>query len=166
MPLALGLAGAAIAADGRLGLGTPAKSTELGFFFAIPPNGRGLPPGSGTARQGEALYARRCAGCHGVDLQGDRAVGGDALVGGRATLAGPAPLRTVESYWPYATTLFDYVKRSMPFNEPGVLTDSEVYSVVAYILAKGGIVRADQRLDADSLPRVRMPNRDGFEPSH
>jgi mono/diheme cytochrome c family protein len=137
---------------------------DLAELFAIPPDGRGLPPGKGTYAQGEKVYADSCAVCHGDKLQGNptAGIGGDKLIGGRGTLASAAPVKTVESYWPYATTLFDYIKRSMPFITPGSLTDEQVYSVVAYILGEANIVPKNAVLDAKSLPDVQMPNRDGF----
>ncbi|GEP06914.1 c-type cytochrome [Methylobacterium oxalidis] len=89
-------------------------------------------------------------------------VGADKLIGGRGSLATNNPVKTTESYWPYATTLFDYVKRAMPFNAPGSLSDDKVYSVVAYVLAQGKIIKKDEKIDATTLPKLQMPNRDGF----
>jgi S-disulfanyl-L-cysteine oxidoreductase SoxD len=150
----------------RYGFGSPATQDEVARFFAIPPDGRGLPPGSGTAAQGAKVYAEQCAACHGERLEGNPApgIGGDRLLGGRGTLASKAPVKTVESYWPHATTLFDYVKRAMPFSAPGSLKDDEVYGVVAYILSEAKIIQPTDTLDARTLPKVVMPNRDGFEP--
>jgi S-disulfanyl-L-cysteine oxidoreductase SoxD len=148
------------------GLGTPATPDELGKFFSIPPDGRGLPPGSGNATKGAQIYAGACSACHGEKLEGNPAkgIGGDKLVGGRGSLATKTPVKTVESYWPYATTLFDYVKRAMPFNAPGSLTNDDVYSVVAYILSEAKIIKPTDTLDAQTLPKVAMPNKEGFEP--
>lgn len=100
------------AADTRLGVGKPVTEAELGAYFAIPPNGQGLPPGHGTARDGAAVFQERCAACHGEKLQGNMApgIGADRLVGGRGSLASDNPIKTTESYWPYATTPFDYIK--------------------------------------------------------
>ncbi len=127
------------------------------------PDGRGLPAGSGSVEQGKIVYQEQCAACHGANLQGGL---GDRLIGGRGTLANsdPAkpPTKTIESYWPYATTIFDYVKRAMPFATPGSLSDDQVYAVTAYILAEAKIVPPDTVLDAASLSAVTMPNRDGF----
>jgi S-disulfanyl-L-cysteine oxidoreductase SoxD len=150
----------------RLNLGTAPSPQDLAQFFTIPPDGRGLPPGKGTYAAGQKVYADSCAVCHGDKLQGIPAagIGGDKLIGGRGTLASEAPTKTVESYWPYATTLFDYVKRSMPFTTPGSLSDEQVYSVVAYILGEANIVPKNAALDAKSLANVQMPNRDGFVP--
>ncbi|MEG8040219.1 cytochrome c [Sphingomonas sp. LR60] len=122
-------------------------------------DGSGLPAGSGTVATGRAIFANKCASCHGEEGTGGAA---EPLVGGRGSLASATPLKTVGSYWPYATTLFDYIRRAMPLNAPRSLADPEVYGLVAYLLWRNGIVAADTRLDWKSLPRVRMPNRDGF----
>ena len=130
--------------------------------ISIGPDGAGLPPGSGTVAQGAAVYAAKCQAC-----RGEKGVGGpnDALVGGIGSLApGNAPVKTVGSYWPYATTLFDYIRRAMPFSETKSLTSDELYAVSAYILNLNGILGINEVLDAQSLPKVRMPNRDGFIP--
>jgi cytochrome c len=126
---------------------------------AIAPNGAGLPEGSGTAAAGREVFAARCTKCHGEKAEGDV---GPALVGGQGTLNTTKPLKTVGSYWPYATTVWDYVNRAMPFDQPGLLKPQEVYAVVAYILNLNGIIGNDQVMDAKSLPKVRMPNRNGF----
>jgi S-disulfanyl-L-cysteine oxidoreductase SoxD len=146
------------------GFGSIASQEELASFSAIPADGRGLPSGSGDAARGAKVYVDRCAACHGAQLEGNPAkgIGGDKLIGGRGTLASSTPVKTVESYWPYATTLFDYIKRAMPFNAPGSLSDDDVYSVVAYILSKAEIIKATDRMNATMLPKVVMPNRDGF----
>jgi len=150
----------------RYGFGTPATQDELSRFFSIPPDGRGLPPGSGTAAKGAKVYTESCAACHGDQLQGNpqKGIGGDRLIGGRGTLATKTPIKTVESYWPYATTLFDYVKRAMPFSAPGSLSNDDVYSVIAYILSQAKIIQPTDTMSAATLPKVAMPNRDGFEP--
>jgi cytochrome c len=148
------------------GVGKQAMPQDAAKYFAIPPSGQGLPAGSGTAKAGATVFADNCAACHGDKLQGNPAVGigGDKLLGGRDSLATKAPVKTVESYWPYATTLFDYVKRAMPFSAPGSLTDDQVYSVVAYILSEGKIIKPTEVMNAQTLPKVAMPNRDGFIP--
>jgi len=116
------------------------------------------------------VYETACAACHGANLQGVAGLpnmpAGAALrlIGGRGTLTTKNPVMTVESYWPYATTLFDYVRRAMPFQAPGSLTADEIYAVLAYILAEGNIIDKAAVLDAETLPRVQMPNRDGFIP--
>ncbi len=150
----------------KYGFGAPVSQQELAKYFSYPADGSGLPPGSGTAVQGAKVYAESCAACHGEKLEGNPAkgIGGDKLIGGRGTLATKTPVKTVESYWPYATTLFDYVKRAMPFSSPGSLSDDQVYSVVAYILSEAHITKSTDVMDAKSLPRVQMPNREGFEP--
>jgi mono/diheme cytochrome c family protein len=143
--------------------GQPIASADIALWdISIGPDGAGLPPGRGTPTQGESVYAAKCQACH-----GEKGAGGpnDALVGGMGSLApGKVPVKTVGSYWPYATTLFDYVRRAMPFSEPKSLTSDEVYAVSAYILNLNGIVGSNDVLDAQSLPKLRMPNRDGFIP--
>src|ERR1700736_4507765 len=148
------------------GFGFAARPEELAAFFGIPPDRSGLPSGSGDAAKGAIVYADKCAPCHGKQLEGNPAkgIGGDKLLGARGTLASKTPIKTVESYWPYATTLFDYVKRAMPFNAPGSLSDDQVYAVTAYILGEANIVPKTAVLDAASLPKVQMPNREGFIP--
>ena len=143
--------------------GQPIAPADIApWDISIGPDGIGLPPGRGSVEQGEIVYAAKCQGCH-----GEKGKGGpnDALVGGIGSLAaGQMPIRTVGSYWPYATTLFDYIRRAMPFQESQSLTNEEVYAVSAYILHLNGIVGRDDALDAHSLPKVRMPNRNGFIP--
>jgi S-disulfanyl-L-cysteine oxidoreductase SoxD len=126
---------------------------------SVSPDGRGLPPGRGTALEGKLIYLANCARCHGVEGQGGPA---DKLVGGIGSLDTPRPIKTVGSYWPYATTLFDYIRRSMPYDRPASLGDDEVYAVSAYVLKLNGIVPEDLELNRKSLPDVEMPNRDGF----
>ncbi len=141
-------------------LGRAATAAEVAAWdISIPPNGAGLPAGSGTAKQGAAVYAAKCVACHGEKGAGKPA---DALVGGIGSLATARPVRTVGSYWPYATTLFDYVYRAMPIGNPMSLTYDEVYAVSAYILYLNGIVAEDAPMSATTLPLVKMPNRDGF----
>jgi cytochrome c len=141
-------------------LGVPVTNAELASLdISIPPSGEGLPPGSGTARQGAIVYEKQCAACHGPKGAGKPA---DALAGGVGTLGTKTPVRTVGSYWPYATTLFDYVRRSMPITNPLSLTNDEVYAVSAYVLFLNGIVGEDAPMNAQTLPQVKMPNRDGF----
>jgi cytochrome c len=141
-------------------LGVAAGSAAIaGWDISIAPDGKGLPAGGGDARQGLAVYERNCIACHGARGAGKPA---DALAGGIGSLATKTPLRTVGSYWPHATTLFDYVRRAMPLANPLSLADDEVYAVSAYLLYVNGIVAEDARMDARTLPLVRMPNRDGF----
>ena len=142
-------------------LGRVATPEEIGAWdISIGPDGAGLPPGSGSARQGEVVYLEKCLGCH-----GERGAGkpNDQLAGGQGTLgAGQVPVKTVGSFWPYATTLFDYVRRAMPLNAAQSLTPDEVYAVSAYVLFLNGIVTQDTTLDADTLAKIKMPNREGF----
>jgi S-disulfanyl-L-cysteine oxidoreductase SoxD len=148
------------------GFGTAIDPQDLTKFSAIPADGAGLPPGSGTPAAGAKVFADSCAACHGDKGQGNPAkgIGGDRLLGGRGTLASDTPIKTVESYWPYATTLFDYVKRAMPFSAPGSLSDDNVYAVVAYVLSEAKIIKPTETMNATTLPKVMMPNRDGFIP--
>jgi cytochrome c len=148
----------------KFSFGTVPTAAELSHYFSYPADGRGLPPGSGNYAQGEKVYQVKCVACHGDQLQGTKV--GDRLTGGRGTLVNnsptKAPVKTVESYWPYATTIFDYVKRAMPFNAPGSLSDDETYAVVAYILGEANIIGKNEIVSASTLPQVQMPNRNGF----
>ena len=146
----------------RRGLGHEAAAEELSAAgYTVFPDGKGLPEGRGTVSEGKAVYQQFCAACHGRNAEGDEAA---ALVGGRDSLTSERPRRTVESYWPYATTLWDYVRRSMPYESPGSLSDDEIYAVVAHLLHLGGIVGEDAVFDQETLPKVEMPNREGFVP--
>lgn len=142
-------------------LGQPISPEDLASWdISIGPSGAGLPPGSGTVKQGEAIFAAKCQACHGEKGAGTP---NDRLVGGQGTLAGDKPpIKTIGSYWPYATTLFDYIRRAMPFNESKSLTSDEVYGVVAYLLNLNGAIPEGETMNAQSLPKVTMPNRDGF----
>jgi S-disulfanyl-L-cysteine oxidoreductase SoxD len=142
--------------------GRPATPDEIKLWdIDVRPDGKGLPPGSGTVAQGKQIFADNCAVCH-----GDNGVGGikDRLAGGQGTLASDAPVKTVGSYWPYATTLYDYIHRAMPYQAPGSLSNDDYYSLAAYILSLNGILPDDGKLDQESLPKIKMPNRDGFVP--
>jgi cytochrome c len=155
-----GLLTAAIAEDEMPGLGHALSPQEADAVdFVIMPDGTGLPAGSGNAKSGAALFQAHCAACHGSE--GRNGIN-DALVGGQGTIAGPTPEKTVGSYWPYATTLFDYVRRAMPYQNPGSLTNDELYSITAYVLWLNGIVAPSDTIDATALPEVKMPNRDKF----
>jgi cytochrome c len=144
------------------GLGRAPTAEEIkAWDVTIPPDGKGLPPGSGTAAQGEPIYARRCASCHGERGENPKY---DRLVGGRGSLNTDKPVKTVGSYWPFATTLWSYINRAQPFDEPGSLTPEEVYAVTAYLLYLNGIIRETDVIDARTLPQIKMPNRDGFVP--
>lgn len=141
-------------------LGTPISEDQLAEFDLVAePNGNGFPAGSGTARQGKAVYDANCAACHAEN--GEGISGNTVIVGGDMQSEGP-PLRTVGSYWPYASTVFDFVRRAMPADRPKSLSDEEVYQVVAYVLYLNGIVGEDQVLNAETLPQIEMPNVDGF----
>src|SRR6266446_3444097 len=144
----------------RYGVGRPPTPEEIRqLASAIAPDGTGLPEGAGTLAEGRELFAAQCARCDGPTGEGDV---GARLVGGQGTLGAPRPLKTVGSFWPYATTLWDYVNRAMPFDRPGLLEPREVYAVVAYVLNLNGIIEEDRVMDRASLPKVKMPNRDGF----
>ena len=146
------------------GLGMPATPEEsTGADVSIPPDGSGLPPGSGTPAEGGTIYNAKCLVCHGPEGAGGAA---DRLVGGHGTLKDAAPVKTIGSYWPYATTLFDYIRRAMPYHEPHSLTDAEAYALTAYLLHSNGIIAADAVMDATSLPKVQMPNRANFVPAY
>ena len=154
------LTAAAATADERYGIGRAATPQEIaGWDIDISPDGAGLPPGRGGVREGEAIFAEKCAGCHGAHGEGKPM---DPLVGGFGTIFDAKPQKTIGSFWPYATTLFDYVGRAMPLNAPQSLTADEVYAVSAYVLFLNGIVAQDTILDADTLAKIKMPNRDGF----
>lgn len=136
---------------------TPGEIRKLDITIA--PDGRGLPEGSGSVEQGAKVYADKCQMCHGAEGQGGPM---DRITGGIGTLASAKPVKTPVSYWPTATTIFDYVRRAMPLRSPESLTNDEVYAVTAYILSIDAVVPKDAVLDAKSLPQVKMPNRDGF----
>jgi cytochrome c len=121
----------------------------------VRPDGKGLPEGGGSVEQGKAVFEENCSGCH-----GDKGDGGikDRLVGGQGTLASPMPVKTVGSFWPYATTLFDYIQRAMPYQAPGSLSVDDTYAVAAYILSLNGIIATDGKVDKESLPKIQMPN--------
>lgn len=136
----------------------------LAADISVAPNGAGLPPGQGTAEQGSAVYAARCAVCHGSHGEGGPHF--PALAGGYGTLASGEPVLTVGSFWPYATTLWDYINRAMPYQQPGSLEPDQVYALTAYILYLNKIVGYRQELDAKTLPQIKMPNRKGFSMAH
>ena len=142
-------------------MGTPANqlSQQAQWNLSISPDGKDLPTGKGTAAQGAKIFSVKCASCHGPEGIGASA---DPLHGEVGTLTSDYPEKTVNSYWPYATTLFDYIRRSMPINAPFSLTADEVYALCAYILNQDDIIAADIELNEDSLPQVTMPNRNGF----
>ncbi|HEX8528973.1 MAG TPA: cytochrome c [Cytophagales bacterium] len=142
----------------RFGLGRPATAAEIGRLdLDVRPDGTGLPAGSGTVPAGKAVYAARCAACHGTTgVEGPH----NRLV----ARADQAKEKTIGNYWPYATTLFDYIRRAMPYNAPGSLTDEEVYAVTAFLLRANGLIDSTAVLDARTLPVVAMPARSRFVP--
>ena len=145
---------------GPYGIGRVATPAEIaGWNIDIGRDGSGLPLGSGTVAHGREVFAQQCAACHGDKGQGGV---GDKLVGGQGTLANANPVRTVGSYWPYAPTLFDYIRRAMPQNAPESLSNDDVYAVSAYILNLNGLLPDDATLDARTLAAIKMPNRDHF----
>jgi S-disulfanyl-L-cysteine oxidoreductase SoxD len=147
-------------AQGQYGIGRIATATEIaGWNTDIGRDGRGLPPGSGSVTHGREVFAQQCAACHGDKGQGGV---GDSLVGGQGTLATSNPVRTVGSYWPYAPTLFDYIRRAMPQNAPGSLSNDDVYAVSAYILHLNGLLPAGAALDTKTMSAIKMPNRSMF----
>jgi S-disulfanyl-L-cysteine oxidoreductase SoxD len=159
--LAVTLASATSAqAEGAYGIGRPATAAEIaGWNIDVDRHGGNLPPGSGGVSRGQAVFDQQCAACHGTKGEGGL---GDQLVGGQGTLATPNPVRTVGSYWPYAPTLFDYIRRAMPQNAPESLSNEDVYAVSAYILNLNGLLSTDAVLDANSLSAIKMPNRNMF----
>ena len=156
---ALWLTGASLAegqADKKFGFGRPASERDISpIDIDVRADGQALPVGSGTYAAGSQLYHEQCASCHGKNLEGVPEVGGTPLLG---------PGKTVQRYWPYAPPLFDYIRRAMPVRAPGSLSNDQVYSLVAFILAEAGITAKEGSLNAKSLARVQMPNRDGFIP--
>lgn len=159
--LAMLLASASAGACAQIhGIGKPLSERGISSWnIDVDADGAGLPAGSGSVARGRAVYGQTCAACHGDKGQGTPA---DALVGGIGSLATAKPLKTVGSFWPYATTVFDFINRAMPYNAPKSLSADDVYAVTAYLLYMNGIVSADTVLDARALPAVRMPNREGF----
>jgi len=164
---ALGTGGGRLAAykpatpPGYYGIGAaPSVAAIAGWSISIPPNGAGLPPGQGTADQGATLFATVCATCHGTFGEGNN--GFPALIGGVGSLGSNAPVKTPASYWPFATTLWDYINRAMPYYAPHRFQPDQIYGLVAWILSTDGVVPANWVANAQSVPLVKMPNRDGF----
>lgn len=158
---AIALSGTAIAAERPFGLGTLATAEQIaGWDIDVRPDGKGAPIGSGTAADGEEVYAERCAGCHGDFGEGvDR---WPILAGGLGSLVTADPVKTVGSYWPYASTVYDYVYRAMPFGEAQSLTHDETYQVVAYILNMSDVIDDEFVLSNETIGSVKMPNQSGF----
>jgi len=144
------------------GLGHPVSEADVAAWdISILPDGTGLPPGSGTSEQGSKIFAVKCAVCHGESGKGGSAA---ALVGGQPLTSGIDTTKTVANFWPYATTIFDFTRRAMPWPRPRTLTSEEVYALTAFILSENKIIGAGDVMNAQTLPKVRMPNRDGFIP--
>jgi mono/diheme cytochrome c family protein len=147
-------------AQSRYGIGRAATPSEIaGWNIDIDRDGKNLPPGSGSVSHGHEVFDQQCAACHGAKGEGGL---GDQLVGGQGTIATPKPVKTVGSYWPYAPTLFDYIRRAMPQNAPQSLSNEDVYAVSAYILYLNGLLSVDATLDAETLSVIKMPNRSMF----
>jgi cytochrome c len=138
---------------------TPSPELVAAWDISVSPDGAGLPAGSGTAVEGAPLYRVNCLVCHGQEGEG---LLNDRLVGGHGTIGGPAARKTVGSYWPYATTIFDYIRRAMPYLQPRSLTNDEVYALTAYLLYLNGIIDENETMNSATLPAVDMPNRDNF----
>ena len=148
------------AAQTRYGIGRAATSAEIAAWdIDVEPDGRNLPAGQGTVRHGREVYDAQCASCHGAKGEGGV---GDKLAGGMGTLGTDKPVKTVGSYWPYATTLFDYIRRAMPLAAPQSLSNEDVYAVAGYVLYLNGLVPETAAVDGKTLTALKMPNRDGF----
>ena len=142
------------------GIGATTTAAEIeGWAIAVRPDGQGLPAGSGSVKDGDEIYATNCAACHGTFGEG---AGRYPRIAGEGKLTGERPEQTVQTYWPYATTLFDYINRAMPFPTPHILPPDQVYAVTAYVLNLNGLVDDEFVANRESLPKVKMPNRDGF----
>ena len=145
---------------------TPTKEEIQAWDISVGPDGKGLPVGQGTAKEGAAIFTEKCAVCHGPEGMGGKI--GPRVIGGIAdteTLTTLKPVRSVGGYWPYATSVWDYIRRAMPRSQSGTLTPNEVYSLTAFILSKSKIISEDQVLNEKTLPKVQMPNRNGFVPA-
>ena len=144
----------------------PSESEIRAWDITVSSDGKGLPAGRGTAMDGEKVYAQRCANCHGVAGTEDLSTGARfPLVGGQGTLTSSHPVRTIGSYWPFATTVWDFINRAMPIGAEGSLKADEVYALTAFLLYKNGIIKEADIMDAKSLPKVEMPNRKSFSPA-
>jgi mono/diheme cytochrome c family protein len=154
-------AGASIAQ--AQGLGKPITESDIKQWdIAILPDGSNLPPGSGTPAQGAKIFAEKCSACHGNAGRGGVAPYYPALVGGKPLTDGIDTVKTIANYYAYPTTIFDYTRRGMPYNMPRSLTDDEVYALTAYILSLNNLIGENDTMDASTLPKVKMPNRDNF----
>jgi S-disulfanyl-L-cysteine oxidoreductase SoxD len=152
------VANAAVAAGPNLG--KPLTAAELAAWdISIQPDGTGLPPGSGTPAQGAKIYAQKCALCHGENGKGGTSA---ALVGGAPLTGGIETTKTIANFWGYSTTVFDFIRRAMPWQQPRTLSNDEVYALTAYVLSLNKLIGENDAMNADTLPKVKMPNRDGF----
>lgn len=164
--IALAVSTGALAQMPTYNLGRAPTAEEVrAWDISIGPEGKELPPGSGTAKKGATIYARKCAACHGPNGEGG-VPGGfrSPLMGGEGTLTSSKPVRTIGSFWPFATTIWDFINRSMPRGQEGTLQPDEVYALTAYILHLNDLVQESDVIDAQSLPKIQMPNRNGFVP--
>ena len=161
--IAFGLAAGAAAAEGP-NIGKPVDAAAIAAWdISIQPDGTGLPPGAGTPAQGARIYAEKCAQCHGPDGKGGLAgIPAAPLVGGGPITDISAAMKTIANFWPYSTTLFDYIRRAMPWQQPRTLANDEVYALTAYILAQNKLISENDPMNAQTLPKVQMPNRGGF----
>ncbi len=140
----------------------PTEQEVQAMDIAIGTDGKELPPGSGTTKDGAKIFKAKCEVCHGANMEGSPMA--PALVGGKGTLTSLRPKLTVGSYWPFSTTIFDYIRRAMPRYQEGSLSADEVYSLVALVLYRNDIIKEEDVIDAKTLPKVQMPNRNGFIP--
>lgn len=164
--IALALCGAARAqTPDYANIGRAPTEAEIRTWnIAIGPAGKELPPGSGNAKEGANIFAAKCSACHGPAAQGTQLA--PPLVGGKGTISTLQPVRTIGSYWPFATTVWDYINRAMPRNQEGSLSPNEVYSLTAFLLYRNDIIREDEVIDAKTLPKIKMPYHDGFVPQN
>ncbi len=145
------------------GLGVPINPADIaGWDITVMPDGKGLPAGSGTAAQGQRVYTEKCVACHGQDGRPVAGLPASPLFGGIKITDISASMKTIANFWPYSTTLFDFIRRAMPWTQPRSLTDEEVYALTAFILARNKLIGENDVMNAETLPKVRMPNRDGF----
>ena len=152
------VANAALAAGPNLG--KPLTAAELAAWdISIQPDGTGLPPGNGTPAQGAKIFAQKCALCHGENGKGGTSA---ALVGGAPLTSGIETTKTIANFWGYSTTVFDFIRRAMPWQQPRSLSNDEVYALTAYILSLNKLIGENDAMNAETLPKVKMPNRDGF----
>ena len=159
-PLVIALSTSIAFADGP-NLGTPIDPADVAAWdISVMPDGSGLPAGSGTPAQGERIYAEKCVACH--DKDGKNKFGFSPLFGGGKITDISAGMKTIANFWPYSTTLFDFIRRGMPWQQPRSLTDDEVYALTAFILAKNKLIGETDTMNPETLPKVRMPNRGGF----